>query len=135
MPSNQDFIALQNGILDLEGLLTRKEHHLLPHTPAWFSTICLPYNFDPIADCPRWKNTLVHNLEGDQERMALLQEWAGYLLLPDTSQQKFLVLEGEGANGKSVYMAGLEAMLGTENVSHVQFGVIRPAIRHYRHPG
>jgi putative DNA primase/helicase len=41
------------------------------------------------------------------------------MLLPDTGQQSFLVLEGEGANGKSVYMAGLEAMLGEDNCSHV----------------
>jgi P4 family phage/plasmid primase-like protien len=58
-------------------------------------------------------------MEHDFERIAKLQEWAGYLLLADTSQQKFLALEGEGANGKSVFLAGLEAMLGSDNVSHI----------------
>lgn len=115
-------IALRNGILDLDALLAEKDQaeYLLPHTPAWFSSICLDYDFDPGADCPRWKQTLFSNLENDPERISLLQEWAGYLLTPDTSQQKFLILEGEGSNGKSVYCAGIEAMLGSANVSHIQ---------------
>jgi P4 family phage/plasmid primase-like protien len=62
---------------------------------------------------------MAKNLEGDDERIDVLQEWAGYLLLPDASQQKFLFLEGEGSNGKSVYHAAVEAMLGEQNVSHV----------------
>ena len=41
------------------------------------------------------------------------------MLLPNTDQQKFLVLEGEGSNGKSVYSAGISAMLGLDNVSNV----------------
>jgi putative DNA primase/helicase len=49
----------------------------------------------------------------------LLQEWFGYLLTPDTRFQKFVILEGERANGKSVVLDTLEAMLGAKNVSHV----------------
>jgi P4 family phage/plasmid primase-like protien len=113
-------IALRNGILDLDALLAGESAPLRPHTPCWFSPVCLPYQFNPSADCPTWKRMTAHNMEHDPERIALLQEWAGYLLTPDTSQQKFLFLEGEGSNGKSVYCAGLEAMLGGEaNVTHV----------------
>src|SRR5262249_19280874 len=50
---------------------------------------------------------------------ALLQEWFGCCLLFDTTHQSFLVLEGEGSNGKSVVCAVLAALLGTDNVSHV----------------
>jgi P4 family phage/plasmid primase-like protien len=112
-------IAMENGILDVDKLLAGQEDCLLPHTPKWFSPICLPYKFDPEADCPRWNAFMEKNLEMDPERIKLLQEWAGYCLLPDTGHQKFVVLEGEGANGKSVFCAALEAMLGRENVSHV----------------
>jgi P4 family phage/plasmid primase-like protien len=116
-------IALQNGILDLEQLLGGIDDPLVEHSPQWFSTTCLPYAFNPDATCPRWDEFLLRNLEGDQDRIRLLQEWAGYLLLADTGQQKFLVLEGEGANGKSVYMAAIEAMLGSDNCSHVPLEV------------
>jgi len=115
----RQLIALENGLLDIEALFSDADSVLMDHSPRWFSTVCLPYRFDPDSDCPKWMSFLEYNLEGDQQRIAILQEWAGYLLLPDTGQQKFLVLEGEGANGKSVYFAAIEAMLGTDNVSHV----------------
>ena len=65
--------------------------------------------FDPDADCLRWSAFLERNLEGDQERIALLQEWYGLCLTRDTNRQKFLVMEGEGANGKSVACAALSS--------------------------
>jgi phage/plasmid-associated DNA primase len=48
-------------------------------------------------------------------RMAMFP-W--YLLTADTSYHKFVVLEGEGANGKSVFLDVLAALLGEENVAH-----------------
>src|SRR5205085_6404521 len=57
--------------------------------------------------------------EGDEERIALLQEFFGYLLYYTTAAQSFLFLVGEGANGKSVVLASMHAMLGPDNVSTV----------------
>lgn len=119
------YLAMRNGILDIEALLAGAEEEdcIQRHSPDWFSTVCLPYDFDIAATCPTWEAFLERNLEADAERIHLLQEWAGYLLLPDTGYQRFLVLEGEGANGKSVYCAAIEAMLGIANVSHVPLEV------------
>ena len=50
---------------------------------------------------------------------ALIQKWFGYCLVLDTSQQKLLMLEGPGANGKSVLLAILEGLVGSENCSSV----------------
>jgi len=119
----RNYISFQNGILDIEATLDQKKEILTEHSLNWFSTLCLPYDFNPDAECPKWLAFLRRNLENDIERIYLLQEWAGYLLLPDTGFQKFLVLEGEGANGKSVYCAGIEAMLGRDNCSHVSLEV------------
>lgn len=113
------WISCENGIIDLDAVVGGRDDFLIEHSPDWFSTVCLPYNFEPHAQCPRWEAFLERNLELDPERIKMLQEWAGYLLLPDTGFQQFLVLEGEGANGKSVYCAAMEAMLGSANVSHV----------------
>ncbi len=118
-----NMIALGNGLLDLDALFGGKAAVLLHHTPRWFSPLCLPYPFDADADCPRWRAFLERNLEADGERIALLQEWFGYCLTPDTSPQKFIVFEGEGSNGKSVVCAALEAMLGTGNCAHVPLEV------------
>lgn len=113
----QDYLALDNGILDIQAHAAEKDHYILPHTPDWFSVVNLGYRFDPDCQCNRWTSFLSRNLEGDMQRISLVQEWAGYLLTPETGHQKFMILEGEGANGKSVFLATMTAMLGLDNVS------------------
>jgi P4 family phage/plasmid primase-like protien len=118
----ESWIAVANGIVQLEPLFTGTGEILREHTPDWWSPHCLPYAWEPTAgpaDRPRWDAFLTRNLENDPERIALLQEWMGYCLVPMTSYQRFMILEGEGANGKSVICAVLEALVGPENVSHV----------------
>ncbi|MCH8242372.1 MAG: DUF3854 domain-containing protein, partial [Planctomycetes bacterium] len=94
-PTHRSYIAMQNGILDIAAFLANESDVMLPHSPLWFSPVCLPYSFDAEADCPKWQAFLDRNLEGDTERTAVLQEWFGYSITTDTSLQKFLVLEGE----------------------------------------
>ncbi len=118
-PESGSLVSMQNGILDLEAVLSGQVDPLRPHTPQWFSPVCLPYPFDPSAGCPGWLSFLQRNLEGDAERIAVLQEWFGYCLTIDTCLQKFLLVVGEGANGKSVACAALTALLGEANVSAV----------------
>jgi len=115
----RDWLAMENGILDLRGLLEGNAPQLRDHSPRWFSPVCLPYPFIPEADCPRWRAFLDEVMEGDEDRLDLLAEWAGYNLVPDVSMHKFALLEGEGANGKSVFLKVLEALIGPDNVSHV----------------
>ncbi|MEI8374957.1 MAG: phage/plasmid primase, P4 family [Planctomycetota bacterium] len=115
----RSYISMRNGILDIQAITEDRPDYLLPSDPNWFSMVSLGYNFDINATCPLWDGFLRFNLEDDVERIAVAQEWAGYLLVPSTDEQKFLVLEGEGKNGKSVYIAALTAMLGVENVSSV----------------
>jgi putative DNA primase/helicase len=112
-----NYIALRNGLLDISN--TGGSYTLRPLTPHWFSTVALPYDYDAKATCPQWLRFLHTVFEDDEERIQLLQQWFGYLLTPDTSQQSFMVLEGEGANGKSVVLEVVEALLGHKNVSHV----------------
>jgi P4 family phage/plasmid primase-like protien len=115
-----DFIALENGILDVHRMMTSDDTpDLIPHTPRWFSPVALAYTYNPEGECPKWDAFLARNLGGDHELIAMLQEWFGYCLTPDTSIQRFLFLEGEGSNGKSVVCAVLTAVLGPDNVSHV----------------
>lgn len=113
-------VAVENGILDLDAILAGQTPFLLEHSPTWFSPIKLPYAFDieaPIG--PHWRSFLELNLGGDMEVIRLLQQWMGYCLIPSTDYQKFLLMVGEGSNGKSVFCAVLEALLGDGNVSHV----------------
>ena len=134
----RDFITMRNGILDIRRLLQSSqsssqsdqtdqspdqtdhpEPYLHPHTPRFFCPISIPYDFSLDAECPTWLRFVNHNLEGDEQRINILQEWFGYCLTFDTSQQKFLLMEGEGSNGKSVICSALMALLGLSNVCHV----------------
>ena len=112
------YIAFRNGLIELDAALARRAT-LLPHSPRWFSTVCLPFDWDPAAKCSRWGAALHMTFGGDAQRISLLQEWFGYCLVPGTDQQKFLMLVGEGNNGKSVICAALTAVLGQDNVSNV----------------
>lgn len=125
---SRGFIPLQNGILPLSLMISDQEtnHPIIPHTPLFFSPVILPYTYDESATCPTWDKFLQHNLAGDQQTIDFLQEWFGYNLTPDSKLQKFTVLEGEGANGKSVICSALRAVLGEQNVTAVpleSFGI------------
>lgn len=117
----RNYVAVENGILDLDAVFDGKpeDECLRPHSADWFSACKLGYEFDTDAECPKWLDYLDFCMDGDQERINLLQEWSGYLLRNSNDLQKFLVLEGEGGNGKTVYFAAMTAMLGEDNVSHV----------------
>jgi putative DNA primase/helicase len=110
----RDVLPVTNGLLDVA------TGELLPHTPEFFSTVCLPYPHDPAAArCPILDRALALWFGGDAERNALLQEWVGYLLTRSTDAQAFLVLIGDGGGGKSAASAMVEATIGTANCSYL----------------
>lgn len=119
--SERHYVSMQNGILDFEKVFAGRsvDQFLLPHSSNWFSQFQLQYKFDFNSKCPTWLEYLNYSMDGDQDRIDLLQEWAGYLLTTTNAMQKFIVLEGKGGNGKTVYFAAMRAMLGNENVSSV----------------
>lgn len=113
-------IAVSNGLLDLHGLMGGMTHGVLrPHSPDWFSPVCLNYPFQPDAKCDGFLRFVDELCEGDSERIALVQEWFGYCLTPDTSLQKMLIVPGDGGTGKKVLVDVLTALLGADNVTHV----------------
>ncbi len=113
-PPPQNIIAFRNGLLDLERYFVG-DCNLVPHTWKWASTVCLPHEFNPTAQCPLWENFLDEVFEGDKDRGLLLQEWFGYCLTHDTSQHKLMVKVGPPRAGKGTTDRILEALLGEEN--------------------
>lgn len=124
LPRPSDLLAVENGLLFIGDFLREGDDpRLLPHSPNWFSRTRFPYPWKADADCPAWKAFLDRNLEADQARIDLLGEWFGYCLTHDTSRQKFILFEGEGANGKSIVCAVQGTLLGRENCSSVPLEV------------
>jgi putative DNA primase/helicase len=69
------------------------------------------------AECPRIKKFLDEVL--DKKFQLVIEELAGYCLVPNYQVQRAFLLTGEGANGKSTLIELLRNFLGTENCSSV----------------
>jgi len=125
------YVVLRNGMLNWRQFLDgrRPADCFVPVDRRNFATAVLPYAFNPDATCPLWLATLreIFPRTHDQDcRIEVLQEFFGWTLSArEMRLEKFLVLFGKGANGKSTVCTIWTAMLGEENVSHVpldQFG-------------
>ncbi len=104
-----EVINVKNGLLDV----TTGE--LKPHSPEFLSAAQLPVSFDASAKCPAWEKFVSEVFPKDAQELAW--DIPAWLMTPDTSIQKAILLVGEGANGKSVYLAGLRTFLGRTNVA------------------
>ncbi len=110
-----NWIAFQNGLLPLNDQGVVGSGVLSPHTPNWFSTFALPYDYHPDAKCPVWFQTLDEIFDGDEERVDLLGEWFGYCQTDDTTLHAILLLEGPRRSGKSTILRTLAATIGRDN--------------------
>ena len=107
----RDCVLCTNGILHVPS------GELVPLTPTLFSVNALSFAYD--ADAPEpvaWLQFLDTLWADEAEPIALLQEWFGYLLTPDTRQQKMLVIIGPPRSGKGTIVRILQRLLGIPNV-------------------
>jgi putative DNA primase/helicase len=68
--------------------------------------------YDPTAKCPMWLKFLGEIFGGDQDLINYVQRTAGYTLTGSMVEQVYFFCYGTGANGKSVFLAVLRALLG-----------------------
>lgn len=96
---------------------------LLPHEREHYRTAMLPVAYDPAARAPRFEKFLREVFAGDADaadKAAIVVEALGYTFIPSCHLEKFFMLIGAGANGKSVLLHVVESLVGTEHVSAVQ---------------
>jgi putative DNA primase/helicase len=99
------------------GLLHLPTGKLLPPTPRFFSPNALDYDYDPNAPEPRlWLRFLAELWSDDPQSIGTLRDWFGYMLTPDTKQQKIMMLVGPKRGGKGVIGRVLRGLLGDQNV-------------------
>lgn len=104
-------LNLENGVLDI------KTFAFSPHSPELFTTIRVPVEYNPDADCPNVKSFLSDILY--ERDIPTIEEIIGYCLLPDYRFQYWFLLHGEGENGKSTLLTLITTFLGPENVAAV----------------
>jgi putative DNA primase/helicase len=105
--------TLLNGMFDLD------KFQLLYHQQEFYSAIQIPIVFNRNAQYPSFIRFLHQVFEGDIQRIALAQEWVGYLISSETKAQKALILYGTGANGKGVFVDTISALIGDDNISNI----------------
>ena len=121
-----------NVVFDYEGRLLNFPNGMvnietgerLEHAREYYSLRQMSYCYDPEADCPEWLSFLETVTNGDESKQNLLQEMFGYCLTRDVRYQTCFCLIGEGANGKSVLLKVLEAVVGHENTSHIEIAFL-----------
>ena len=108
-----------NGELSWTGETWTLQGHCREH----YRTTQIPVAYDVTATAPRFEQFLFEVFDGDQdsdEKQVLVCEAIGYTLLSSTKYEKFFLLIGPGANGKSVLMDVVAELVGLPNVVAVQ---------------
>lgn len=97
---------VQNGTIDL------RTGELRPHRMRDFITKIAPVNFDPSAQCPRWKKFLWEILSNDKPMIQFVQRAFGYSLTAETSEECVFVMYGDGRNGKTTAVKTIQQIMG-----------------------
>jgi putative DNA primase/helicase len=93
-PDAKELFSVANGLLHLPS------GQLFPPTPRYFGFSSSDVVFDAAAPAPtRWL-AFLHDLFGDTDAIATLQDFFGYTLSPDTSHQKIFLIIGPTRSGK-----------------------------------
>ena len=99
-------LNVRNGVVNLQ------TGELLSHDPNQAMTLQAAAAFYPSEPAPRWEQFL-RDVQPDPEMRAYLQRVAGYCATGLTVEQAFFLMNGTGANGKSVFQSVIAAVLGS----------------------
>lgn len=115
-------MSFRNGVVDM------KDMELKPHSPEFDVVKLYDFNWNPSAQCPTWKTFLgmpqyvsqkgVIGVLPEASKRAVLQKFLGASFI-DRSKirfEYFLILYGDGANGKSVIKDVLEGIFGKDEI-------------------
>lgn len=109
--SNLDIINLKNGFYNW------KSGKLSPHTPDYYSLNQKPFPYNPKAKSKLFIKFLRQVLYLQDVRTAV--EMIGYSFIRKNLFERYFILIGTGANGKSVFVGVLSNLHGLKNISNV----------------
>jgi len=111
---------IQRKINFLNGYLDIHTGKLKPHDKKMGFRYVLPYDYDPLANCPLFEAFLTRVTCEDSSLATLILEYFGYAISGEGCwAQKMLILLGEGANGKSTLVNIMRRVFGEANCSAV----------------
>ncbi|WP_242115567.1 phage/plasmid primase, P4 family [Sphingomonas lacusdianchii] len=96
----------RNGTIDL------RSGELLPHDAAHLLSRMIDIDYAPHATCPTWERFVSEVFQNDAELIEFAHRVIGYCATGETREQLFLILHGDGANGKSTLLKAISDALG-----------------------
>ena len=105
-----ELVCVGNGVLDLD------DRDLRDHSSEYRFTRALPIDYDPAAEADA-VGEFMDDITRREEDKLTMYEMIGNCLLPHYDYSSFMILFGEGANGKSTFFDVVEALLGEDHVS------------------
>jgi putative DNA primase/helicase len=126
-PQHEFDVGEPESVNCLNGELTLFEEgevwSLDDHNREHFRTTQIPVKHDYDAQAPRFVQFMAEVFADDadaDDKIKALLEMMGYTLMAHCRHERFIILIGTGANGKSVLLSVLEALCGSINVAGVQ---------------
>lgn len=103
----EEDLVVGNGILNLKTL------NIKPYTHTKIHRIRIPWKYNENADSHKITDFLKTIVNKDD--LVILQEFIGFTLCKNYKYQKFLILEGRGSNGKSIFLKMLRYFYTQDN--------------------
>lgn len=112
-------LNLKNGLFDVETM------KLEEHTPEYFSTSQIPFEYNPEATAPTFEQFIKKVSNGDETTKDMIQEMFGYCIGEGNPKHKVFYLYGDTArNGKSTTAKILCGLIGKDNYSTLSLAQI-----------
>lgn len=111
-------VACPNGVARFDGA----KWILQPHQREDYLTSTIPVEWQPDAQAPRFIQFLSEVFKDDSDaadKADALLEMIGYTLMRHTRHERFIIIVGRGANGKSVLLFIIAMLIGSENIAAV----------------
>lgn len=109
-------VPVANGVIDIRDMSMRS------HRKEDYIQTCIPWAYSQKAQCPELMRCLDTYFGKDYDgdlKIAALQEYFGYCLMPHARYKKALLCIGESDCGKSTIPYLLRQLLGGENIAAV----------------
>lgn len=105
-PDGRWVVSFKDVLVDARTLETS------PRSELWFEPHVLDVDWDPEAKCPTWEACVEEWSDGDPAWKELLARAMGYMLVPDRSFQRWLLMHGKVRGGKGTIMGVMKQLLG-----------------------
>ena len=111
-------IMFRNGYMKRDEVVAG-QRKLYPHNADNFALATLEVNYNPAAKCPRFDQFMAEVFPGDEAAQTVILRIMAYILTADISFQKFFMLVGPPASGKTTLTKVIDSILGRDNVASI----------------